>query len=500
MTINVAGKLEFAPVATAATVPGLLELDGAGVVLDGGGSYGILEAVSPDWNLAIYGMTFRNASGDFGGAILGGVPLTSLDSVLFQNNMAAVTGGAIYGNSVSVTGSTFLDSRVNSFSLSSARGGAISASGSVDVVNSTFSNSGIGEGTVMNNGSDVYADGADQRGQQHVRELEGRIAGEPRRRRGAQLALDQRLRRWIRMLGFVHRRRERPSRAGHDLSRHHRRRVQAPVVYALDSDGWIPVFPIQPIDNPAMGAGTDCPATDALGAARPAQGCDLGAVEFPGGTVTTVTAIPSTTEATALTLRATVVGETGAVPSGEVTFTFDGDEYGPVELGALADPTVAEFEITGLTVGETYDYSASYSAFGPFEASASDAGAVHRGAAPGPGRPALREPSRSEPRHGAGVHRSALEHLRQRVHPSVRLRGRRRPPRFRADRARRSGHRSCRRPGGGRRRQGDVRHRRPPSSVSACRRPCTRSTSATTGTTPAPHRSRGRWSCCSPRR
>jgi hypothetical protein len=52
-----------------------------------------------------------------------------------------------------------------------------------------------------------------------------------------------------------------------------------PLVGSL-SDDPVPTAALDP-SSPGIGAGTDCPATDALGSPRAADGCDLGAVESP---------------------------------------------------------------------------------------------------------------------------------------------------------------------------------------------------------------------------
>ena len=200
-------------------------------------------------------------------------------------------------------------------------------------------------------------------------------------------------------------------------------KIEPAVVFGLDSDGWVPVFPLQPNGNPAIGAGTDCPATDALGVARPAQNCDLGAVEFPGGTITTLEAVASSSRPGTVTLRATVMGETGALPPGSVTFTFDGDEYAAA-LTSDGTRMVAEVEITGLTIGDTYEYSAAANARRAVPAQR--CWAVQYTAAPLPVSVDLgcANPAAPIPAQAPECTGPSLQHQRRRVHPPVRHRRR----------------------------------------------------------------------------
>jgi predicted outer membrane repeat protein len=376
MTITLAGTLAFAPTAASAIVAGVLSINGNGhdIVLDGGYSYQILKATSEYWNLSVSGVTFRhgysdNASGS-GGALNAGVPQTQLQSVLFDGNSAFSGGGAVFARALTVLDSTFLDSRVTYWSATLS-GGAIRATGQVAIVNSTFSGSGIGDDftPVLNNGSDVDTDaGMTVVNSTFVNSRGGSLRADASSEiRNSLFTTD-----WTRgglacngpFTGGTNVAREGdttcPGTAG--------TRVSSTVVLALDSTGIVPVFPLNPSGNPALGAGVNCPAKDALGTVRAASGCDLGAVEFSGLTTLALAAVPSTTVAGSVTVKATVTSDTSAVPQGSVTFTFNGVVHDPVTLNNSGDPgtSVAEQGITDLTVGQTYSYSAVFTPSGPF--------------------------------------------------------------------------------------------------------------------------------------
>jgi hypothetical protein len=375
MTITLAAPLAFAPTAVAA---GVLAIDGGGydVVLDGGYSYQILSATSEQWNLSVSGVTFLHGySNTFGGALLAGVPETQLQSVLFDGNAASFGAGAVFARALSVLDSTFLDSRATGYN-SSTFGGAVRATGHISIVNSTFSGSAIGDQftTPLDNGSDVYADA----GMTVVNSTFVNSKGGSLRTIGASQIYNSLFTSDWPGGGFAC---AGSFTGGANLSREGDStcpgttgvNLGSAVLRPLDSTGLVPVFPLQPSGNPALSAGIDCPPTDALGASRPANGCDLGAVEFSGSTVLALDTIASATVAGTVTVRATVTSDSAAVAQGSVTFTFDGVDYGPI---ALDDPddsnddlTVAQVQISGLDVGSTYAYSAAFAPSGPFEAS-----------------------------------------------------------------------------------------------------------------------------------
>jgi hypothetical protein len=378
MTIALAGRLEFAPSAETAITAGLLTIDGTGydVVLDGGDSYQILSAASEYWNLTVTGMTFRHGrTMSLGGGLSAGVPETELQSVLFDGNSAFSGAGAVFARTLTVLDSTFLDSSATSYT-SSTFGGAVRATGHISIVNSTFSGSAIGDQytTPLNNGSDIYADA----GMTVVNSTFVNSKGGSLRTNAASEIYNSLFTTDWAGGGFAC---SGTFSGGANLSREADSTcpgtsgvfVSPPIVRPLDSTGLVPVFPLQPNGNPALGAGLDCPPTDALGAARPSNGCDLGAVEFSGSTVLALEAIPSTTVAGAVTLRATVTSDSAAIAQGSVTFTFASVEHGPIPLDDPDDSgddlSVAEVQISGLAVGSTSVYSAAFVPSGIFEAS-----------------------------------------------------------------------------------------------------------------------------------
>ncbi|MCU1439263.1 MAG: hypothetical protein JWP85_260 [Rhodoglobus sp.] len=378
MTITLAAPLAFAPSAATAIGAGVLTIDGSGydVVLDGGGAYQILSAASEHWNLAVSGVTFLDGySNSFAGGLLAGVPQTQLQSVLFDGNAASMGAGAIFAQTLTVLDSTFLDNKATGYT-GSTYGGAVRATGHISIVNSTFSGSSIGDqfSTLINNGSDVYADDSMTVVNSTFVNSKG---GSLRTNAPSEIYNSLFTSDWAGG-GFAC---SGSFTGGANLSREADSTcpgtsgvsVGPAVVRPLDSTGPVPVFPLQPSGNPALGAGVDCPPTDAIGAARPANGCDLGAVEFSGATVLALETIPNATVAGTVTVRATVTSDSAAIPLGSVTFTFDGVDHGPIALDdpddSSDDVTVAEVQISGLDVGSTYVYSAAFAPSGPFEAS-----------------------------------------------------------------------------------------------------------------------------------
>jgi hypothetical protein len=373
MTITLAGPLDFTPTAGAG-IAGTLAIDGSGVVLDGGDSYRILSATSALWNLTVSGLTFRHGhSGGFAGALQAGVPQTRLQSVVFDGNAAAIGGGAVFAQALTVLDSTFLDSRVTGFG-SSSLGGAIRATGHISIVNSTFSGSVIGDQytTAIGNGSDVYADAdMDVVNSTFVNSKGGSLrAAQSSTIRNSLFTTD-----WAgggfmcdgTFTGGANFSKEGDNTCPGTSGLHYSPNVLLP----LDSTGKVPVFPLNPSGNPALGVGVSCPPFDALGVARASSGCDLGAAEFNGSTSIALEAVPNTTVVGSVTVRATVTGDTSALPQGAVTFTFDGVNYGPITLSSPA-PAIAEVAVTGLVLGSTYTYSAAYTPSGPFQPSASN--------------------------------------------------------------------------------------------------------------------------------
>jgi predicted outer membrane repeat protein len=126
-------------------------------------------------------------------------------------------------------------------------------------------------------------------------------------------------------------------------------------------DGYPSVFPLLINSNdPALGAGTDCPATDERGVARSTATCDAGAYEFNRTTQVTVGSDHNPSSiGTDVIFTATVTSstESGSVSSGTVRFSIDGTPVGsavPVQDG------VAQYTASGLAA-DTHPVIAVYS-------------------------------------------------------------------------------------------------------------------------------------------
>ncbi|CAN5239552.1 hypothetical protein BH11ACT5_BH11ACT5_22460 [soil metagenome] len=367
MDIAVAGTLEFLPAGGAA---GTLYLDSNGhsVVLDGGSTAQIMRTQSETWELSIAGLQFRNGSAEAGGALSSGQPLTTLTSVVFSDNRAQSAGGAVLAQRLTVIDSTFLSNRATA---NGALGGAIYSAGATQVVNSTFYGSqlGGGENPIYGNGSDVYvASGiltvvnstlVDFRGGSLESASGGVVRNSLFVASGGEFAC----------IG--------PFTGGANI--HSRGDASCPstgvaatslVDSELDYSGTVPVFPLLATSNPALGAGTDCPAYDALGSARPTTGCDLGAVELPTSvTATTVEAIPDPQFVGIVTFKAIVSGG-AAAPVGTVVFTVDNVVQSPVAVTPVGDGTSsASIQISNLTLGASYGYSAAFTPSGAWDPS-----------------------------------------------------------------------------------------------------------------------------------
>jgi len=352
--------------------PGKLEIVGHGAVLDGGGQAQILSAISEHWDLVVSGLTFRNGwSNDFAGALLAGVPRTTLQSVVFVGNTAKAGGGAVFARTLDVSASSFIDSTASGWS-STTFGGAIRATGTITVTNSTFAGSSIGDQFTQgrNQGTDIYADAdMDVVNSTFVDSQGGSLA--------SPTAVSS-----VRNSLFVTDRSEAAFLCagrfdgGHNLASTSDttcpgttgQSVPGSPIGARDDSGAVPVFPLVP-SGPARGAGADCPAVDARGAARPAQGCDLGALQVSAATSVSLEIQPDAAVYGRATIRATVSTVSGAVPTGSVTFTIGDRTFGPVAL-ADAPPTTdgdatASAVVSDLAAGQTYTYSAAFHADPP---------------------------------------------------------------------------------------------------------------------------------------
>lgn len=375
-TENAAPTESSAPISPASPAPaigpGKLEIVGHGAVLDGGGQVQILSATSEQWNLAVSGLTFRHGwSNDFAGALLAGVPQTTLQSVVFTGNTAKAGGGAVFARTLDVSASSFIDSTASGWS-STTFGGAIRATGTITVTNSTFAGSAIGDQFTQgrNQGTDIYADADMNVVNSTFVDSQGGSLASPSAVsfvRNSVFATDRSQGAFLCAGRFD---------GGHNLSSSSDNTCpgtsgQASAgspVGSRDDSGAVPVFPIVP-SGAARGAGTDCPAVDALGADRPAQGCDLGAVQVSPATSVSLDIQPDASVYGRATMRATVSTVSGAVPTGSVTFTIGDRTFAPVALadaGPLTDgDATASVVVSDLNAGQTYTYSAAFHADPP---------------------------------------------------------------------------------------------------------------------------------------
>jgi len=356
------------PEATATSVvAGLLTIDGGGhgVTLDGGNSVQILDVRSEYWNLAVSDIDFTGgtAPSGYGGALLAGVPHTSIDASTFTGNSALFGAGAVFARDLTVTASSFIGNLASYWS-DDTRGGAILTTGATSVENSTFGSNKVGDNAPRHtrHGDDIYANAAlDVVNSTFVNYNGNAIAnaGVASTVRNSIFTTD--LQGSFACAGTftgsnnVHGQRDTtcPGMPTGGTSNY-------TLVTGLSDGGRVPVYPLTAVGNPASGAGADCPSVDALGTARPAIGCDLGAVEFDGKTRIALDAVPSSTDFGAVTFRATVSASSGAIPNGTVTFTVNGVTSQPVSLVN----SVAELPQTGLARGAV-SYSAAFTPDGP---------------------------------------------------------------------------------------------------------------------------------------
>lgn len=360
-----------APTVTEATptsvVTGLLTIEGGGhsVTFDGGNSTQILDVRSEFWNLAISDIDFTGgtAPSGYGGALLAGVAHTTIDGSAFTGNSALFGAGAVFARDLAVTASSFIGNAATYWS-DDTRGGAILTNGATSVVNSTFGSNKVGDNAPRHtrHGDDIYANAAlDVVNSTFVNYNGNAIAnaGVASTVRNSIFTTD--LQGSFACSGAF---------TGSN-NVHGQRDATCPgmptggttnytLVAGLSDAGRVPVYPLTVVGNPASGAGVDCPSVDALGTARPATGCDLGAVEFDGKTRIALDALPSSTEFGAVTFRATVSATSGAIPEGTVTFTVNGVTGQPV---ALVN-SVAEQPQTGLARGAV-SYSAVFTPSAP---------------------------------------------------------------------------------------------------------------------------------------
>lgn len=379
MTIALAGPLSFSPAPAPAAGEGMrLDIDGGGrgVVLDGGQQFQILSVVSETWRLRLAGMTMRNGWAQSGGALVAGVSTTALDGMLFEGNTGSTGGGAVFARSVDVTGSTFLDNSASSF-VGSVRGGAIFATGFVGIQNSTFARSGVGDefSGAMNAGGDVYSEGQLQVVNSTFVDYRRGSLSSPS---GGSVRNSVFTTNWTRggaaCYGAFSGDRNTMPDGDTTCPGTQDTRTAFHLLGALDRSGTVPVYPLNPSSgNPAFGQGVDCPAVDALGAPRPEQGCDLGAVEVAGGTTTALSAAAHPSVFGTVELTAEVSSSSGAVPTGSVVFAVDGAPQPAVPLdgGDPARPGTARatLEVAGLAGGSAHTITAAYTPTGIFDPS-----------------------------------------------------------------------------------------------------------------------------------
>ena len=355
--------------AASSIVDGALIIDTGGyrVVLDGGHGNQILNAQSEKWSLVISGVTFRHGYSDsYGGGLQAWVPNTQLNNVYFDGNTALMGGGAVATSDLTVTASSFIGNRA-SYWGESTMGGAI-YSGIAAIENSTFGENSVGDQytTVRNRGTDVFV-------QDHMTVVNSSFVNS----RGGSLASPNAVS-TLRNSIFSTNNGEagfacsgqftgtKNMSADADITCPGTTSTRGGYVLALDSAGIVPVYPQSLFGNAALGSGLNCPAVDALGTTRPANGCDLGAVEVNGATSLEIMATPSATVYGTATFRATVTAASGAIAAGTVTFDIDGEQYGPI---TVSQSGVAEIEVTDLAGGSVIEYSASFAPTFPFDVS-----------------------------------------------------------------------------------------------------------------------------------
>ena len=375
--IDLIDTLTFQPEGGAGT----LTIDGGGTaVLDGQSMVQILSATSETWSVTLQNLTLQNGYGAFGGAVSAGVPLLTVDRVLAQHDTASIGGGAIFARDLTVTRSTFIDDHV---AYGGDHGGAIDATGVVAVTNSTFQGDSIGDQftTVQSGGSDIYVqdsgDGspysltvvnstfADFRGGSLALQWQAEAVAASSVRNSVFAGIDG--------LSCVNITAGSRNQEWHGANSCPGAGLYGSVTLGtLDTSGPIPVIPLNPnADAEGLTAGTDCPATDALGTARDSASCTLGAVEFDGGTTTTVTVTPSTADFGVVTVQAAIGAH--RTPSGSVAFDItvnggDASTYGastsPVALATVTGDQGFEYlatqTLTGLSVGDVVSASATF--------------------------------------------------------------------------------------------------------------------------------------------
>jgi predicted outer membrane repeat protein len=133
---------------------------GGNVVLDGGGSVGIL-LILGSVQVDVFGLTFSNGAAPTGGAILGdnGDPATSISFVacVFQHNQSLFggNGGVLEASGPNIAGTYNFTNCLFDSNVASGKGGAIDSPGiNLNIVGCTFENNqSSGDGGAMSIGS-----------------------------------------------------------------------------------------------------------------------------------------------------------------------------------------------------------------------------------------------------------------------------------------------------------------------------------------------------------
>ncbi len=372
-----------------AITSGTLEIIGNGAVIDGGGTMRLLWAASDHWALSISDLTLRGGFDTYtGGALIAAMTSTTLTRTVFRGNQGGFSAGAVFARDLTVDSSSFLD---NTLSLGSegSRGAAIYTTGATTIVNSTFGRNKITDqwDKTRNQGADVWADAGMTVVNSTFVDFDGGSLGSPSTSTDGGAVPTSTVRNSLFSTNAI----DTPALAcSGRLSGDHNAHAQgdgscpgSPTVNrgqsyfgALDETGAVPVYPLGGAQlNVVAGTGTDCPSLDARGGHRPAQGCDLGAVQFDGSTSLAASASTDTDVRGSATFRATVRATTPGAAQGTVTFTVDGKTYGPVRLTEASIPNgimdTAVVQVPGLRGGASYDYAAVFTGTAPYTDSAS---------------------------------------------------------------------------------------------------------------------------------
>ncbi|OZD53429.1 hypothetical protein CH252_11715 [Rhodococcus sp. 06-1477-1B] len=374
---------------TSAITSGTLEIIGNGAVIDGGGTMRLLWAASDHWALSMSDITLRGGFDTYtGGALIAAMTSTTLTRTVFRGNQGGFSAGAVFARALTVDSSTFLD---NTLSLGSegSRGAAIYTTGATTIVNSTFGRNKITDqwDKTRNQGADVWADAGMTVVNSTFVDFDGGSLGSPSTSTDGGAVPTSTVRNSLFSTNAI----DTPASAcSGRLAGDHNAHAQgdgscpgSPTVNrgpsyvgALDETGAVPVYPLGGAQlNVVAGTGIDCPSVDARGRHRPAQGCDLGAVQFDGSTTLSASAEPDADVRGSATFRATVRAITPSAAQGTVTFTVDGATYGPIALTQASIPNgitdTAVVQVPGLKGGASYDYSAVFTGSSPYTDSAS---------------------------------------------------------------------------------------------------------------------------------